>query len=313
MRTAWARSESQMMNDDLGLAAIDVYEVGGEKRVGLWVTLPARSHDVLVRDEALRVRGREDLVVPVAVRAHCGRSTTELGSLPVIGVGVREGALTMAATADAGYRASELRAIGSHYGVGSVAVTTGRGVRGLLVHDQVAVEGALVHGELVGVAVGARLERRLLPPAFGLSGGMLAGKEADVAGGAVETRVHRPRPVVGVHLHAAQRPVHFYRAQTLLRVTGEAALVLILSRLRERLSGEHRPGGERRQSGGQGEGQQAAVAHGAVTPRCWWQSLHMLRGWQTRQDSSPLVATAAWLEDQSLGWSTWWHWTQKLW
>ena len=161
-------------------------------------------------------------------------------------------------------------------------------VGGLLVHDEVAVEGALVHGELLGVAVGAGLESRLLPPALRLGGGVLAGLEADVAGGAVYARVHRPVPVVRVDLKAAQLAVHLHRAQTALRVTGEAAFVL--RRLGERVLGQHGPGGERRQGDGSCEGEQAAAAHGALTPSSSWHCRHIERGWQTRQESLPLAA-----------------------
>ena len=307
MSTAWLISISHTQNDELGAAAVDVHEEAREACVGVLVALAAGGHHVLLGHGALGVRLRQDLVVPMAVRAHGAREVAEEHRLAVVGVHVGLFLLAVAAAAHIGDGLPELLGLGIDDPVRAVAVAAGRGLVRAFAHDEVPVEGLVVHLELGGVAVAAGGELGLLVPALGLLGGVLARLEARVAGGAIHARVHGVVPGVLVDGERLLLSVDRDGAETRLAVALEAGVGLAggdgeRDGERGRRDGQHEAGR------GQREEDDAAQAHcgttSTVTPSAAWQSMHICVGWQTRQDRMPLAATGACAVFQSAGWST---------
>src|SRR5664280_1040416 len=234
-----------------GATGVHVHQEPGEVAIRARVALGARAHDVLVRDGARRVGGREDLVAAVAVGANGGAEATEVEGLAVVAVEVGLLGFRMAARAQ---------------------------------HALALAEGDRARSEDVvrRVALGAGRELRRHEPAGGLTRVVDPRLEAQVTAGAGELTVARSivhdAVDVGALLLAADRDRRRLAAHP---VAAEAGVVgdAVERRLgrgdSRRRAGGGRAGEAEHGRGGEHEHERQQAARHGVMPLCLWQASHI--------------------------------------
>src|SRR5664280_1011765 len=265
-----------------GATGVHVHQEPGEVAIRARVALGARAHDVLVRDGARRVGGREDLVAAVAVGANGGAEATEVEGLAVVAVEVGLLGFRMAARAQHALALAEGDRARSEDVVRRVAVGADRRLAVGVPEHQVPVEGAPVHGELVRVALAACRELRRHEPAGGLTRVVDPRLEAQVTAGAGELTVARSivhdAVDVGALLLAADRDRRRLAAHP---VAAEAGVVgdAVERRLgrgdSRRRAGGGRAGEAEHGRGGEHEHERQQAARHGVMPLCLWQASHI--------------------------------------